>query len=52
MKEKLYDIIDKYGYVMPRHYSGRARTKAEAVKLVERLNKDGECKPYKMIEAK
>ena len=45
----LYDIIDKDGMVMPGHYSGRPRTKIEAEKMLERLNRDGEYKPYKMV---
>jgi len=48
--ERLYDIIDKDGYSMPLHYSGRLRTYDEAISMLTRLNKDGEYKPYKMIK--
>jgi hypothetical protein len=40
-------ILDKNGDEMPRHHSGRLRTLDEAKKMVDRLNKDGEYKPYK-----
>lgn len=44
-----YTIIDKDGYEMPKHYSGRYRTYDEALRLLNHLNKDGEYKPYKMV---
>ena len=50
MEETLYDIIDREGSIMPRHFSGRARTKKEADKMLERLNKDGEYKPYSLLK--
>lgn len=45
-----FKIVDKDGIEMPDHYSGRRRTYEEAKKMVDRLNKNGEYKPYKMIE--
>lgn len=45
----LFDISDKYGYILPRHYTGRARTFEEAKKLLDNLNRNGEYRPYKMI---
>lgn len=45
----LYEIIDCHGTIMPRHYSGRARTYYEAQKLVNSLNLTGEFKPYKLL---
>lgn len=49
--QDLYDIEDKNGSIMPRHYSGRARTKEEAEKLINNLNNNGEYKPYKLVKA-
>lgn len=46
----LYKILDKMGDEMPEHYSGRERTFDEAKKMIDRLNKDGEFKPYTMIQ--
>lgn len=45
-----YKIVDKNGIEMPDHYSGRRRTYKEAKKMVDGLNKNGEYRPYKMIE--
>ena len=42
-----YVILDKDGYEMPSHWSGRKRTKDEADRLVKRLNINGENAPYK-----
>ncbi len=50
--EKLYDILDKNGFEMPLHYSGKPRTFDQATKILESLNKTGEFKPYSMVEAK
>jgi hypothetical protein len=47
---RFYKIVDKDGIEMPDHYSGRKRTYEEAKKMVDRLNKNGEYKPYGMIE--
>ena len=47
--EQTYTIIDKNGIEMPDHYTGRKRTYDEAKRLIDRLNKNGEHKPYKMI---
>lgn len=44
----LYKIIDKNNIEMPRHHSGRGRTLAEVNSMLERLNKNGEFRPYKM----
>lgn len=38
----MYEIICSDGAIMPRHWSGRLRTKQEAEKMVERLNKNAE----------
>jgi hypothetical protein len=45
-----YKILDKDGIEMPVHYSGRYRTYNEAKKLLDRLNKNGEYKPYTMVK--
>lgn len=50
MVQKFYKILDKNGYEMPGHWSGRNRTYEEAKKMVDSLNKNGEHKPYTMIE--
>ena len=50
-KTEKYRIVDKDGIEMPDHYSGRRRTYEEAKKMVDGLNKNGEYRPYKMIEA-
>ena len=49
---RFYDIEASDGTVMPMHYSGRRRTYEEAKIMVDRLNKDGEYPPYKMVRAK
>ena len=49
-KTKKYRIVDKDGIEMPDHYSGRRRTYEEAKKMVDGLNKNGEYRPYKMVE--
>lgn len=46
---RLYKIVDKNGIEIPVHYSGRHRNYEEAKKIIERLNKNGEHKPYKMF---
>lgn len=48
MNEAIYKIFDNRGDEMPRHYSGRLRTYMEAKKIVDRLNKIGEHRPYTM----
>lgn len=45
-----YKILDKDGIEMPDHWSGRRRTYEEAKKMVDSLNKNGEYKPYTMVE--
>lgn len=50
MAHKFHKIVDKNGYEMPEHYSGRNRTYEEAQKMLNNLNKNGEHRPYKMIE--
>lgn len=45
-----FKILDKNGVEMPRHPSGRLRTLEEAVAMQDRLNKNGEYKPYSVIE--
>jgi len=45
-----YEILDKNGDKMPDHYSGRKRTYEEASRMLERLNYNGEYKPYKMVK--
>ncbi len=45
-----YKIVDKDGVEMPDHYSGRRRNYEEVKKMVDGLNKDGEYRPYKMIQ--
>lgn len=42
----LYDIVDKEGSILSRHYSGRGRTLKEATEMIEKLNKNGEYRPY------
>lgn len=49
IQEKLYDIADKNGTVLPDHYTGRGRALKEAEHLIDALNKNGEHKPYKII---
>jgi 2,3-bisphosphoglycerate-independent phosphoglycerate mutase len=43
-----YSIFDCHGMLLPDHYSGRHRTYEEAKKLLDRLNKNGENRPYTM----
>ena len=50
VNSRFYKIVDKDGIEMPRHYSGRRRNYEESKKMVDRLNKNGEYKPYKMVE--
>ena len=50
VSSRFYKIVDKDGIEMPDHYSGRRRTYEEAKKMVDGLNKNGEHKPYKMVE--
>tara|TARA_R110002051_G_C8669321_1_gene490164 strand:- start:862 stop:1083 length:222 start_codon:yes stop_codon:yes gene_type:complete len=50
VSSRFYKIVDKHGIEMPDHYSGRRRNYREAKKMVDGLNKNGEHKPYKMIE--
>jgi len=50
VSSRFYKIVDKDGIEMPDHYSGRRRSYEEAKKMVDGLNKNGEYKPYKMIE--
>ena len=45
-----YKILDKDGAEMPDHWSGRRRTYEEAKKMVDSLNKNGEYRPYTMVE--
>ena len=45
----LYDVQDVNGISLPL-YLGRYRTYHEAKSMVDRLNKNGEWKPYKMIK--
>ena len=45
-----FKILDKDGIEMPDHYSGRRRTYEEAKKMVDSLNKNGEFRPYIMVE--
>lgn len=45
-----FKILDKDGIEMPDHYSGRRRTYEEAKKMVDSLNKNGEYRPYTMVE--
>lgn len=47
--DPVYKVMDCDGIEMPRHYSGRLRTKEEAQRLIDSLNRNGEYKPYKMI---
>lgn len=47
---QLYKIVDRNGYEMPEHYSGRHRTYKEAKRMVDRLNDSSDRhKPYKMV---
>lgn len=48
MAQQFYKIVDKNGNEMPGHYSGRNRTYEEAKKMVDKLNKNGEHRPYTM----
>ena len=48
MAQQFYKIVDKNGCEMPGHYSGRNRTYEEAKKMVDKLNKNGEHRPYTM----
>jgi hypothetical protein len=43
-----WKILDKDGVEMPSHYSGRYRTCEEAMKMLDKLNVDGEYRPYTM----
>lgn len=45
-----YTILDKDGVEIPDHWSGRRRTYEEAQKMVDSLNKNGEYRPYTMVE--
>lgn len=45
-----FKILDKDGIEMPDHYTGRRRTYDEAKKMLDSLNKNGEFKPYTMVE--
>jgi len=45
-----YKILDKDGVEIPDHWSGRRRTYEEAKKMVDSLNKNGEYRPYTMVE--
>ncbi len=45
-----FKILDKDGVEMPDHYSGRRRTYEEAKNMVDSLNKNGEFRPYTMVE--
>jgi len=47
---QLYKILDKNGFEMPDHWSGRRRTYLEAKKMIDMLNKNGEERPYTMVE--
>ena len=49
---RFYEIVAGDGTIMPMHYSGRRRTYEEAKIMVDRLNKNGEYPPYKMVRAK
>ena len=51
VREIYFKILDKDGIEMPNHYTGRRRTYEEAKKILNRLNKNGEFKPYTMVEA-
>ena|SRR5688572_18402338 len=44
----LYKIVDKDGDELPMHYARRYRSYGEAKKLVDRLNVNGEYRPYTM----
>jgi hypothetical protein len=48
----IYKILDKDGVEIPRHWSGRFRTYDEAKKMVDSLNKNGEYRPYTMVDTK
>lgn len=45
-----FKILDKDGVEMQDHYSGRRRTYEEAKNMLDRLNKNGEYRPYTMVE--
>ena len=45
-----FKILDKDGIEMPDHYSGRRRTYGEVKKMLDILNKNGEYRPYTMVE--
>jgi len=45
-----FKILDKDGVEMPDHYTGRRRNYFEAKKHVDGLNKDGEYRPYRMVQ--
>lgn len=45
-----FKILDKDGIEMPDHYTGRRRTYDEAKKMLDGLNKNGEFRPYTMVE--
>ncbi len=49
MKTDKFKIVDKDGIEMPDKHNGERRNKAEAQKIVDLLNKNGESKPYRMI---
>lgn len=45
-----YKILDRNGIEMPDHWTGRRRTYEEAKKMLDGLNKNGEHRPYTMVE--
>jgi len=48
--EKLYSVVDRNGFEIPRHHSGRGRTSEEADSIIKSLDKHGEHGPYKKNE--
>lgn len=49
MSADSFKILDKNGAEMPDHHSGRRRSYKEAKALLDRLNKNGEYAPYRMV---
>lgn len=45
-----YKIVDKNGFELPDKHPDQQRTYDEAKRIVDRLNENGEHKPYKMIK--
>ncbi len=50
VNEKYYKILDRDGIEMPDNWAVTTRTYERVKKLLDRLNVNGECRPYTMVE--